>query len=49
MKIDRLFENRIGIVTSDTNPVESDTDIRNLKKNGFSVIVTIDNYDFNLS
>ena len=49
MKIDRFVENRTGIVTSDASPVESDADIRSLKDNGFSVIVTVDDYDFNLS
>ncbi|MFC1947264.1 hypothetical protein ACFLXY_05005 [Chloroflexota bacterium] len=49
MKIDWYVDNRIGIVTSDANPVESDVDIRSLKDDGFSVIVTVDDYDFNLS
>ena len=40
MKIDWYLENRIGIVTSGVNPVESDDDIRSLKDDGFSVIVT---------
>ncbi|UCD08635.1 MAG: hypothetical protein JSU79_09780 [Dehalococcoidales bacterium] len=49
MKIDRYVDNRIGIVSSDANPIASDSDIRSLKANGFSVIVTVDDYDFNLS
>jgi hypothetical protein len=49
LKIDRFVENRTGIVTSDASPVESDTDIRSLKDNGFTVVVTVDDYDFNLS
>ncbi|MBN2076561.1 MAG: hypothetical protein JW762_13515 [Dehalococcoidales bacterium] len=49
MKIDRYVENRIGIVTSSVNPVESDNAIRSLKDDGLMVIVTVDDYDFNLS
>ena len=49
MKIDWYVEKRIGIVTSDANPVESDNDIRCLKDYGFTVIVTVDDYDYTLS
>lgn len=49
MKIDRYVDNRIGIVTSRVNPIESDDAIRSLKDDGFPVIVTIGDYDFNLS
>jgi hypothetical protein len=46
--IDRLVDKRIGIVTSPADPLDSDNDIQSLKENGFPVIVTVDNYDFNL-
>lgn len=49
MNINWYIENRLGIVASDVNPVESDNDILSLKDIGFSVIVTVDDYDFNLS
>ena len=49
MKIERFVDNRIGFVTSDANPIESDADIRSLKAIGFTVVVTVDDYDFNLS
>ena len=48
MIIDRLIDKKIGIVTSSANPIDSDYDILSLKENGFPVIVTVDDYDFNL-
>jgi hypothetical protein len=49
LDISWYVKNRIGIVVSNANPVESDIDIRSLKDYGLTVIVTVDDYEFNLS
>jgi len=49
MKIINLLQHGIGLIKSGEDPSRSDESIRSLVDSGFSVLVTIGDYDFNIS